>query len=458
MNKLSFIILLYVLNCFLVLAQTSQIQDLRNMQQSLQEEIVNTNKLFLDVKKQTATLLDRIKLINNQIGSRKEMIGLYQREIDMLITEQSIREKEIEELDKKMKITKVSYSNAINGIIKSNRFSENKLMFILSGRSFSESLRRMQYLRNYSLWRKGQVEEIKKQNESLIAKKVELQRAKENKLNILASLQLEQSKLQSEEEVRQNEITEAKSKQNELQRTIKDKQKQVNKLNAQIEKLIAEEVTRQERDAEAKRIAKESERKRNAEKVIEKAKRDYESGNKSKDLTNNELDITEKIITEPKNNISPKVELAPKSNSTEDFNLSTDFASNKGHLPMPVTGASVIVTNFGANKSNEWNITTTSNGIDIQTRQDANVRSVYQGVISKVFSFPGSNTCIIVRHGEYYTFYGNIFDIYVKQGENVKTGQALGKIFTDPDSGIAKMHFQLWKKTTKLDPKPWLNK
>ncbi|MFA6701106.1 MAG: peptidoglycan DD-metalloendopeptidase family protein [Dysgonamonadaceae bacterium] len=429
------------------------------MQKSLQEEIVNTNKLFLDVKKQTATLLDRIKLINNQIGSRKEMIGLYQREIDMLRTEQSIHEKEIEELDKKMKITKVSYSNAINGIIKSNRFSENKLMFILSGRSFSESLRRMQYLRNYSQWRKEQVDEIKKQNESLIAKKVELQRAKENKQNVLASLQSEQSKLQSEEKVRQSEITEAKNKQKELHRTIQDKQKQVNKLNAQIEKLIAEEVARQERDAEAKRIAEETERKRNTEKVIEKTKREYESGNKSKDLTNIEPNISEKIITEPKKNISsPKVGLAPKSTSTEDLNLSTDFASNKGHLPMPVTGASVIVTNFGVNKSNEWNITTTSNGIDIQTQQDANVRSVFQGVISKIFPFPGSNTCIIVRHGEYYTFYGNIFDIYVKQGEKVKTGQALGKIFTDPDSGIAKMHFQLWKKTTKLDPKPWLNK
>ena len=40
----------------------------------------------------------------------------------------------------------------------------------------------------------------------------------------------------------------------------------------------------------------------------------------------------------------------------------------------------------------------------------------------------------------------------------MNTGQALGKIFTDPDSGIAKMHFQLWKKTTKMDPKPWLKK
>lgn len=52
---------------------------------------------------------------------------------------------------------------------------------------------------------------------------------------------------------------------------------------------------------------------------------------------------------------------------------------------------------------------------------------------------------MIVRHGDYYTFYANIIDPSVKQGDKVKTGQALGKIYTDPDTGISTMHFQLWQ-------------
>lgn len=125
---------------------------------------------------------------------------------------------------------------------------------------------------------------------------------------------------------------------------------------------------------------------------------------------------------------------------------------------MPVTGASTIISNFGVNRSSEWNVSTNSNGIDIQAQRGADVRSIFDGEVSKVFSFPGSNNCVIVRHGDYYTFYANMLDLYVKQGDKVKTGQALGKIFTDPDTGIANMHFQLWQKTTKLDPKPWLKR
>jgi septal ring factor EnvC (AmiA/AmiB activator) len=125
---------------------------------------------------------------------------------------------------------------------------------------------------------------------------------------------------------------------------------------------------------------------------------------------------------------------------------------------MPVSGTSSVIGNFGTKQHREWNITTNSNGIDIQSEKGAEIRSVFEGEVSKVFSFPGSNTCVIVRHGEYYTFYANIFDLFVKQGDKVKTGQSLGRIFTDPDTGVSTMHFQLWQKTTKLNPAPWLNK
>ena len=101
---------------------------------------------------------------------------------------------------------------------------------------------------------------------------------------------------------------------------------------------------------------------------------------------------------------------------------------------------------------------TNSNGIDIQAERGADIRSVFDGEVSKVFSFPGSNTCVIVRHGEYYTFYANIFDLFVKQGDKVKSGQSLGRIYTDPDTGVSTMHFQLWQKTNKLNPAPWLSR
>ena len=125
---------------------------------------------------------------------------------------------------------------------------------------------------------------------------------------------------------------------------------------------------------------------------------------------------------------------------------------------MPVTGTASIVGSFGQRRHSEWNVTTNSNGIDIQAQQGANIRTVFEGEVSKVFSVPGYNTCVIVRHGDYYTFYGNIYDLFVKSGDKLKAGQSLGRIYTDPDTGVATMHFQLWQKTTKLNPAPWLRR
>ena len=66
------------LNIFLLLiisgslfSQTAQIESLQKQQQALQEEIRNTNRLYLDVKKETTTILDRINLINKQIYNNK---------------------------------------------------------------------------------------------------------------------------------------------------------------------------------------------------------------------------------------------------------------------------------------------------------------------------------------------------------------------------------------------------
>ena len=441
---------LFVVVVINLTAQTAQIEALQKQQQVLQEEIQNTNRLYLEVKKQTTTILDRINLINKQIASRKELIDTQRQEIEALRKEEARLEGEITRLNKELKKKKDNYANAIQGML-NQKFSQNKLLFILSGQSLGESIRRMQYLREYSKWQKSQAAEIKQQNEEIGRKKEALAQAKLDKEKALASLQSEQITLQSEEKARQSEVQAARGQERQLQRTLKEKQQQVNQLNAQIEKLIAEEVARQEREAEARRRADEAERRRLAEARGEKKEE------RVKDETEDEALAKEETAAE-RAAPGPRIEAGASTASDESFNLSKNFAANKGRLPMPVTGTASIVGTFGTKQHSEWNITTNSNGVDIQARQGANIRSVFEGEVSKVFSFPGSNTCVIVRHGEYYTFYANIYDLFVKQGDKVSTGQSLGRIFTDPDTGVSTMHFQLWQKTTKLNPAPWLQR
>ena len=125
---------------------------------------------------------------------------------------------------------------------------------------------------------------------------------------------------------------------------------------------------------------------------------------------------------------------------------------------MPVTGTATIVSSFGVHKHSEWNVSTNNSGIDIQAQRNSDIRAIFEGEVSRIIAFPGYNNCVILRHGDYYTFYANIINVYVKKGQRLKTGDALGKIYTDSDTGIASMHFQLWKQTTKLDPAPWLKR
>lgn len=436
---------------FSVFAQSGTIERLQEQRKSLQAEIEITNRLYIDVKKQTTTIIQRINLINKQISNRKEMIEVQNKEIKALDNEMERLQREIIVLDKELKQRQDKYANAIKTVMH-KRQQENKIFFILSGKSFGEALRRMQYLKQYSRMQKNQATDIKEKNAELHKKKTDVEQAKVERSKTLASIRTEQSNLIEEEKNRKSEMSEAKGKENELQKVLQDKQTQANRLNTEIQKLIAEEVARQER--EARRLEEEQRQKRIEQERIAEEKRLKEQPKTGKAKTEKK----EEVVTREPEKVIIKKEEPVIAAATETFNLSKNFVANKGSLPMPVTGAATIISSFGMHKHSEWNVSTNNSGIDIQAQRNADIRSVFEGEVSRIIAFPGYNNCVIIRHGDYYTFYANIINVYVKQGQKVKTGEALGKIYTDSDTGVASMHFQLWQKTTKLNPAPWLKK
>ena len=75
-----YLVVLFCLSVsFSVFSQTGDIERLQNRRKRLQTEIENTNRLYLDVKKQTTTIIQRINLINKQIETRKEIIEVQKR-------------------------------------------------------------------------------------------------------------------------------------------------------------------------------------------------------------------------------------------------------------------------------------------------------------------------------------------------------------------------------------------
>ena len=135
------------------------------------------------------------------------------------------------------------------------------------------------------------------------------------------------------------------------------------------------------------------------------------------------------------------------------------LAKNKGKLPYPVTGSHFIVSPFGEQQHQDLKyVRTNNNGIDIQTTSGAEAIAVFKGEVTRIFTIPGYNHSVIVRHGNYLTVYSNLSQVYVKAGDHVSTKQSIGKIYSDPDNGNSTiLHFQLWKEKTKLNPAPWLD-
>ena len=172
--KIPILISIFLFFVSFLFSQTEQIENLQRQRQAIQEDIRNTNKLYLDVKKQTTTILDRINLINKQISSRRELIDVQRKEVEALNREEARLQKEIERLQVELKNKQDNYADAIKGMV-NQKFNQNKLLFILSGKSFGESLRRMQYLREYSKWQKSQAEADTRSREETRKRIAELQ-------------------------------------------------------------------------------------------------------------------------------------------------------------------------------------------------------------------------------------------------------------------------------------------
>ena len=145
---------------------------------------------------------------------------------------------------------------------------------------------------------------------------------------------------------------------------------------------------------------------------------------------------------------------APKSRSSEDIRLSSEFASNKGKLPWPVEGP--VVYHFGQHYHPVYTGVKLpfNNGMSIAVQPGTEARAVFDGVVSQIIVMPGYHQCVLVQHGGYFTFYCKLARVSVKSGQKVSTGQVIGTV--DTIAGETQLHVQLWDGKDPEDPEDWL--
>lgn len=96
-----------------------------------------------------------------------------------------------------------------------------------------------------------------------------------------------------------------------------------------------------------------------------------------------------------------------------------------------------------------------SNGIKISVSAGTTARSVFAGTVVNVMSNGGAKT-VMVKHGDYFTIYSNLVRTNVSKNQNITAGTTIGEIGMDIDGTYA-LDFQIWERTTPVDPLGWVN-
>ena len=173
----------------------------------------------------------------------------------------------------------------------------------------------------------------------------------------------------------------------------------------------------------------------------------------------------DKLIKEEIARANRKVKSKPKTVNRNEFILSPEakvfaanFESNKGKLPWPIEQC-LITRRFGVQPHPTFpGITINSTGLHFVTAKESDAEAIFDGEVLNILVGSGGIKNVMVRHGNYISSYNNIESSYVKKGDKIKTGQKIGKIFTDKVSGKTKLVFSLFKNTKRLNPSSWILK
>ena len=410
-------------------------QKLKKEQDRLETKISNTKFLLDKSKSVTEASLNELKLIDNQIKFREELLNNYDNQIRGAEIQVVKKDSQIKLLFAKLIKLKKQYKKLLIHAYK-HRNKYGKMMFIFSSESYYKALKRKKYLEKISDIQKKQFLIIK-QHQGLIKKEISsIQKEKSHKITVLSEKKKEKEAILIDKEKQQVVYQNFKSKENELLVQLRDDEyKKVilkEKINAAIKKEIA--------DASIKAGKVASEAKKKKEEAAAKKKAAQE---KAKSSTPSKTDVkTEVTVPEPK--IEEKKEII-YAETKESAVLDKNFESNKGKLPWPVDKGA-ITEGFGKNAHPTLeNVYTNNSGIDISAPKNAQVRAVFEGEVTSILNIPGAGKVVIIKHGNYRTVYTNLQDTYVTKGSKVNTKQAIGSLIVTPNSNVSIAHFEIYQ-------------
>ena len=371
-------------------AQDTRAQEAKKAR--LEREIAILDKQLAENASRSDAMLSNLTLIRKKISNRKAMVEESDRQIRKISDDMYLKQRQINRMQARVDTLTSHYSRLVVSAYK-NRDSRIWYMYMLASENLGQAFRRYSYFKNLSSQMRDEARKIKAAQEELVKERESLAVLKKDAQAVKNARVKELESLRSEEAQADKVVKTLQKNKKTYQKQLASKKKQISDLNKEIERIVASAVKGQ-------------------------------SGGTGKK-------------PEP-----------------VDIKLAEEFSKNKGKLPWPVDGP--VVGRFGRQfhpvfKNLEL---PPNNGIDIAVGKGTDVKAVFKGVVKQVFVMPGYNQCVLICHGNYFTFYCKLKTVNVKAGEKVSTGEVIGKV--DTINGDTQVHFEVWQNTKPQNPEPWL--
>ena len=383
---------LFLLLLSLASADAQNIKAQEEKKAKLEREIAIIDRQLAENASKSSRMLSNLTLIRKKVSNRKALVAESDRQIRVYSDSMYLKQRQINRLQARIDTLTDHYSRLVLSAYK-NRDSRLWYMYMLASENIGQAFRRFSYFKNLSSQMNEEAKEIRQAQESLVRQKEALAGMKKEAEKVKADRVKELDKLKKEEAEADKVVRQLKKNRKTYQNQLAAKKKEVLALNREIERLVAAAMKGGQTS----------------------------SGKKSAPI---------------------------------DYKLAEEFSKNKAKLPWPVDGP--VVGRFGRHfhpvyKNLEL---PPNNGIDIAVSKGADVEAVFKGTVKQVLVMPGYNQCVLIQHGNYFTFYCKLKTVNVKAGDKVKTGEVIGNV--DTLNGDTQLHFEVWQGTKPQNPENWL--
>ncbi len=362
----------------------------KNRIAKLEKEIAIIDRQLAENTSKSRSALADLTLIRKKMDNRKALIAENDRQILQYENRIAASRKEVTRLQREIEDLSEHYSKLVRTAYK-NRDARIWYMYILASGDLGQAFRRYSYFRNMSSMMGRQADEIRRTQARLEAEQEELKKMLAETEAVRAQRQEELVSLGAEEKEAQKLVSQLSRNRTQYENELNEKRKQVDALNREIKRLLAAAM-----------------------------------------------------------NSSSSAGKVPEI----DYRLADEFAANKGRLPWPAEGP--VVDKFGQHYHPVFTKLKLpfNNGVGIALAPGTEIRAVFKGTVKQIVVMPGYNQCVLVQHGNYFSFYCKLKSVSVKAGDSVTTGQSIGVV--DTINGETQLHFQIWQNQTPQNPELWL--